>query len=55
MSLKLKMFFQGWGMRKNHSAVRRGWARKHQARDPTNPANKKASFNVAMRRYVLGS
>ena len=55
VSLKLKIFSQGWGMRKNGSAVRRGWARKCQVRDPINPANKKARLNVGMRRYVLGS
>lgn len=42
-------------MRKNGSAVRRGWARKCQVRDPINPANKKAKLNMGMRRYVLGS
>ena len=38
-------------MRKNGSAVRRGWARKCQVRDPINPANKKARLNTQTLRF----
>lgn len=55
VSLKLKISSQGWGTRKNTPAVRRGWARKLQARESMKPANKKAWLKVGRRTYVLAS